>query len=415
MAMKTYLLSGILFYSIAFSAGAQVKTADEFCTSGVGAPALRQTFVVIDGNIITQDLADGPSPDNTGWRRFAAQFFDARNPTIDQVMAPRERITIAVANSDGSGLTPLFTGCLPTVGKDEAAKLDQETTGMQRFLGNDWRSSNEKAAEDFSRAATISLVQGLTKAKIGATEPAAEFAHGGLIQSLNRAKAYSLSNGLPRLIIYSDLAAYGLPVADTATARAKGRSDAETIAIDLQRVEVDLFTPGKATSEAATEYLKSFFLAAKGKVETIAGEGGVLASNGAPVKITVYQGGISYGADQYPIRMRVARDQNGSVIMSWIEEQSDRLRFSPFSGILNCAGEDTCTFVGDRVFAQIWSDKPGPTPTCEGWMPFGGLRDLSFSTQGDQLTGKIADATCVINGQQDGISFQLQRVPNAVF
>ena len=146
---------------------------------------------------------------------------------------------------------------------------------MQRFLGNDWRSSNEKAAEDFSRAATISLVQGLTKAKIGTTEPAAEFAHGGLIQSLNQAKAYSLSNGLPRLIVYSDLAAYGLPVADTATARAKGRSDAETIAIDLQRVEVDLFTPGKATSEAATEYLKSFFLAAKGKVETIAGEGGV--------------------------------------------------------------------------------------------------------------------------------------------
>ena len=233
-------------------------------------------------------------------------------PTIDQVMAPRERITIAVANSDGSGLTPLFTGCLPTVGKDEAAKLDQETTGMQRFLGNDWRSSNEKAAEDFSRAATISLVQGLTKAKIGTTEPAAEFAHGGLIQSLNQAKAYSLSNGLPRLIVYSDLAAYGLPVADTATARAKGRSDAETIAIDLQRVEVDLFTPGKATSEAATEYLKSFFLAAKGKVETIAGEGGVLASNGAPVKIAVYQGGISYGSDQYPIRMRVARDQNGS-------------------------------------------------------------------------------------------------------
>ena len=73
MAMKTYLFSGILFYGIAFSAVAQVKTADAFCTSGVGAPALRQTFVVIDGNVITQDLADGPSPDNTGWRRFAAQ------------------------------------------------------------------------------------------------------------------------------------------------------------------------------------------------------------------------------------------------------------------------------------------------------------------------------------------------------
>ncbi|WP_158665397.1 hypothetical protein [Sinorhizobium fredii] len=405
----------ILFCGISSPAAAQVKTVDEFCTSDGGGPALRQTFVVIDGSVVSDDLPNGPSPDNTAWRRFAAQFFDARNPAVDQVMAPRERVTIAVANSDGSGLTPLFTGCLPLVGKEEASKLEKETTSMQRFFGSDWRSSITKAAEEFSRSATISLVQGLKKAVVGAPKARSEFAHGGLVQSLNRTKAYSLSDGLPRLIIYSDLAAYELPVADTATSRAKGRTDAESIAIDLQRIEVDLFTTGKATSEQATEYLKSFFLTAKGKVETIAGEGGILGSSGTPVKITVYQGAISYGTDQYPVRMRLARDQNGSVTMSWIEEQSDRLRFSPFTGILNCTDEDECNFVGDRVFAQIWSDRPGPTPTCEAWMPFGGLRDLSFSTDGDRLEGKISDAICVINGQEDGVSFQLQRVPNAAF
>jgi hypothetical protein len=48
-------------------------------------------------------------------------------------------------------------------------------------------------------------------------------------------------------------------------------------------------------------------------------------------------------------------------------------------------------------------------------MPFGGLRDLSFSTNGDTLTGKISDATCVVVGEENGLSFQLQRVPNATF
>jgi hypothetical protein len=413
--MKRHLISILLVGGIAFPAAAQVKTLDEFCTSSTGAPSLRQTFVVIDGSVATDDTPDGPSPDNTAWRRFAAQFFDARNPAIDQLMSPRERVTIVVANSDGSGLTPLFTGCIPTFGKDEAAKLDQETSSMQKFFGSDWRSANEKAAEEFSRSATISLVQGLKRAKIGPAPSRAEFPRGGLIQSLNRAKGYSLANGLPRLIIYSDLSTYDLPVADTATARAKGRADAEAAALDLQRGEVDLFSSGKALSEEAAEYLKAFFLTSKGKVETIAGDGGVVGNSGVPVKIAVYQGGISLGGTQYPIRMRLAQDQNGSVTMSWIEEQSDKTRFVPFSGILNCAGEDKCDFVGDRVFAQIWSDKPGPTPTCEGWMPFAGLRDLSFSTSGDKLTGKISDAICVVTGEDDGLNFELQRVPNAVF
>ncbi len=413
--MKRFALSILLLSWFAFPAGAQVKTIDNFCTGEIGGPSLRQTFVVIDGGVATDDTPDGPSPDNTAWRRFAAQFFDARNPAIDQMMAPRERITIAVANSDGSGLTPLFTGCLPTVSKDEAAKLDQETSSMQTFFGSDWRSANEKAAEEFSRAATISLVQGLKKAKIGPQQERAEFSHGGLIQSLNRAKAYSLSNGLPRLIIYSDLSGYDLPVSDTATARAKGRSDAEAASLDLQRVEVNLFSTGKAVSEEAAEYLKAFFLTSKGRVETIAGDGGSVGSNGVPVKIAVYQGAISLGGNQYPVRMRLAQDQNGSVTMSWIEEQSDKTRFVPFSGILNCTEEDKCDFVGDRVFAQIWSDNPGPTPTCEGWMPFAGLRDLSFSTNGDKLAGKISDATCVVTGEDDGLKFELQRVPNASF
>lgn len=414
--MKTIISLALLFtIGFALPAAAEVKTADEYCNIGNGGSSFRQTIVIIDGNVAQPDGAEGPSPQNTPWRRFAAQFFDARNPTIDQIMAPRERITVAIANSDGSGLAPLFTGCIPTVSKEEAAKLDEDTSSMQKFFGSDWRSESEDSAENFSRTATISLVQGLKTAKVGASQSRSEFASGSLVQSLNRAKTYSLANGLPRVVVYSDLSKYNFPVADTATARAKGRADGEAATLDLQRGEMNIFSTGAAVDDASANYLRAFFLMSKAKVETIGGEGGVVGSNGVPVKVKVYQGAITLGGNQYPVRMRLATDQNGTVTMSWIEEQSDRTRFVPFSGILNCSDDSNCEYVGDRVFAQVWADKPGPTPSCEGWMPFGGLRDFSFTTRGDSLTGKISDAICVIVGEDDGLEFNLKQVQNASF
>ncbi|MBB4953894.1 hypothetical protein H4S14_001954 [Agrobacterium vitis] len=414
--MKTVITFALLFtVGMMRPASAEVKTADAYCNADSGVSSLRQTMVIIDGNVAQPDGPDGPSPANTRWRKFAAQFFDARNPTIGQIMAPRERVTIAIANSDGSGLTPLFTGCIPTVSKEEAAKLDLNTSNMQKFIGSDWRSKAKDSAEDFSRTATISLVQGLKSAKVGAAQNRAEFSAGGLVQSLNRAKPYSLANGLPRVVIYSDLSKYHLSVADSATAHAKGRADGETTSLDLQRAELNIFSTGSAVDDASANYLRAFFLMSKAKVETIGGEGGMVGSNGVPVRVAVYQGAITLGGNPYPVRMRLATDQNGTVTMSWIEEQSDRTRFVPFSGILNCTDGSNCEYVGDRVFAQVWADTPGTSPSCEGWMPFGGLRDFSFTTRGDSLTGKISDAICVIVGEDDGLKFNLKQVQNASF
>ncbi|MBY5721783.1 hypothetical protein HFO33_35430 [Rhizobium leguminosarum] len=412
--MKITLLASA-FTLIATSSYAQVKTADEYCAKGGATPSLRQTIVVIDGSLAVADTPEGPDPQNLAWRKFSAQFFDANSQNIYQVMAPRERLTLAIANSDGSGLTSVFTGCVPTVSAQEAEKLNQDTTSLQRFFGNDWQSAQREAAEGFTRAATIALVEGLKRAKVGPTTSKQLFSHGALMQALNKAKGYSLASGLPRVVLYTDLSSSELPVADMTTSRRQGRVDAEAISLDLQRAEVDLFNPGPGVSDEQTEYLKAFFLAGKGKVETISSAGGSFAENKEPTKSAVYQGAISYGKGQYPVRMRLARDQNGSVVMSWMEEQSDRVHFSPFGGILNCENDSKCDFVGDRVFAQIWTDKPSPEPSCEGWMPFGGLRELSFTLDSDVLKGKISDGVCVINGMEDGVQFELRRVPNAVF
>ncbi|AIC30026.1 hypothetical protein IE4771_PB00298 (plasmid) [Rhizobium etli bv. mimosae str. IE4771] len=410
-----FLSVALAFAFSATASFAQVKTEDESCSRNGAKPSLRQTVVIVDGNVAVPDKAEGPAPENQEWRKFTARFFDANNQNIDQVMAPRERITIAIANSDGSGLTSIFTGCVPLVSKAEADSLNASTTSMQKFFGKDWVSAQRDVAESFTRAATLALIEGLKKAKVGVPGAKKPFAHGALMQAINKGQSYSIASGLPRVIVYSDLTRYDVPVSDVAGSRQQGRMDAEAISLDLQRADIDLFSTGSALSEAQTEYLKAFFLAGKAKVDTIGSSGSSLTENREPVSSAVYQGAISYGKGQYPVRMRLARDQNGSVVMSWMEEQSNRTLFAPFSGILNCESESKCEFVGDRVFAQIWTDKPGPEPACEKWMPFGGLRDLSFALDGDVLNGKISDGVCIINSMEDGVEFQLRRVPNAVF
>lgn len=413
--MRSILALAALLLLVPQAAHSQVRALEETCSAAGGPVSLRQTLLVIDGALVSPDGAEGPAPANKAWRRFAASYFDAASPSILQLMDARERLTIFIANADGSGLTPVFTGCLPLVEAAEGERRDAATTAMERFFGNDWRSAQDKAAEAFSRAATLSLVEGVTRARVG---PGAQapFAEGGLVRSLLRTRGYSVEKGLPRLVLLTDLSLYEIPAGATEAAHMTGRADAEASGLDLQRADIHLFDAGASAGEAQTAYLKSFFLAAKGQVETIAGIGGQLTANKVPVTSAVFQGTIAYPSlGEYPIRMRLARDRNGSAVMSWIEEQSNRVRFTPFQGLLNCEADAKCAFIGDKVFAQVWKETAGLEPQCVNWMPFGGLRELAFSLDGDALAGRISDSVCVISGAEDGIAFQLQRVPNAAF
>ena len=48
-------------------------------------------------------------------------------------------------------------------------------------------------------------------------------------------------------------------------------------------------------------------------------------------------------------------------------------------------------------------------------MPFAGLRELSFRINGDGLSGKITDSGCYVAGKEDGLEFEMKRVPNGIF
>jgi hypothetical protein len=412
--MKASLALAFFAALLPIAAAAQTQADESSCRAAAPGQHRRQTVVVVDGGIVVPDGPDGPSEANRPWRHFVSLFVDAENPVIQQLVGPAERLTIAIANADGSGLTMLFAGCVPLVDPQEASRLDGETSGVSTFFGTDWRSRQGKLAESFARAARLSLVEGIGRAKIG-TAGRQPFAAGGLVRSLAKFRGFALEAGLPRLVVVTDVGLYEFPAGDVVEVRKAARVDAEASGLDLARSELNVFSAGPDATDATAAYLSAFLLAAKAKLETIGGLGGTPSSNKLPMVVDVYQGSVGYPDGDYPIRMRLARDRNGSVVHSWMEVQSDRARFVPFAGLLNCTGPNDCEYVGDRVFAQIWSDKPDPDPECEAWMPFAGLRELSFRIEGDGLSGKITDSGCYVAGKEDGLEFQMKRVPNGVF
>lgn len=394
------------------AAPAQQIVDNTHCGSAHRNAPLRQTVVVVDGAIVTKDTEAGPAVENAEWRRFVSNFVNAANPLIGQLLDARERVTIAIANADASGLTPLFTGCVPLVSEQEARVLDAGTTTIDTFFGRDWRSNNEKAAAAFARSARLSTVRGAAGAVVGRPASRQAFAQGALVASLRNSPGFDLSEGLVRYVMLSDLTLYDMQATDAASARRQGFRDAESVGLRLGRSEVHFFANGAGGNPSIAHYLDAFFLGGEAKLETFGGASSTLSSNRIPVQVAVYQGTADFpNIGQVPVRMRLALDRNNGVVLSWIQEQRRFARSIPLEGVMNCPSAGECVYSGGDVFAQVWSFKAGPDPQCESEMPWGGMRNLDFRQKGDTIEGKVSDTLCVIRDREDiGIPFLLRRL-----
>lgn len=398
----------------ASSAFAETVTNMAYCSVEGHTPSLRQTTVLIDGNLIVPEI-DSAIADNQHWRSFAAQFVDATSQFAKLNLDPRERVTIAVSNRDGSGVNVLFSGCIPLFSAAEEAALQAQSSGLDVFIGNDWRSKWTKETETFKRSVSLALVSA-ARNMTPAAQAGTSFADGSLAKSLASSSAVGLDQGIPRIIIYTDLSNYGFPQAEVTAVRAAARADAQNSRADLQRAELHVLSLAPAAQTNTRDYLEAFFLTAKAKLTTLGAATSNLAPVNAPVSIEVYQGSIDMAETaKYPLRMRLARDVNGTVVNSWLEMQAVEVRFSPFSGILTCSTPENCEYVGDNIFAQIWSDNPDPAPECPPDMPFGGLRNLQFNTNGEGLSGRISDEVCFFASRENGLHFEMKRVANGIF
>lgn len=409
-------LLGALWIALLFAlpAHAQTRIEDGYCRMNDLPGALRQTIIVIDGALVAPEAA-GPSDANRPWRQFALQFLDAGDAQARQRLDAHERISIGIANADGSGFTMLFSGCVPLVRPEEEATLSKETSILDVFFGADWQRKQKDAAEKFTRSAAMAMVEGLKALPpAGAAGPVA-FPDSGFVASLGKSVGYTLEGGLPRVILVTDLTRYDLPEGTASAVRALGRADADRAGVNLLRAEVHVFGSAGAQKVNEREYLDAFVLSSRGHLATLTSAGGALTAIGAPRSVAVYQGVVDYGDTRYPLRMRLARDQNSAVVNSWIEMQASVAKFVPFFGIISCKTDTECEYVGDNIFAQVWDDEPGPKADLQPWEPFGGMRGLRFDIAGEQITGLINDETGFIVGSEDGLRFEMQIVKGGLF
>lgn len=409
------LLSVLALLLPAGAALAQPSVDDAYCQIDDLPASLRQTMIVIDGAIVEPE-AVGPSAENRVWRQFVAQFVNAGDSLIRQRIDARERVTVSIANPDGSGLTLLFSGCVPLMRPEEEAELSAKSSMLDVFFGSDSRRKLSDAADRFTRTVAVAMVEGTQRLPqaTAATGPVA-FRDSALVASLTKSVGYALEDGVPRVLIVTDLSRYTLPEGDPAAARALGRADADVAGINFLRAEVHVFGASGGQSANERHYLDAFFLSSRGQLATLTSTNGALTAVAPPRSVAIYQGVVDYGETRYPVRMRLARDQNDSVVNSWIEMQASLPKFVPFSGIINCASEADCEYIGDNIFAQVWEDDPGPKADLQPWEPFGGMRGFRFDIDGKAITGLINDEQGFVVGNEEGLKFEMQLIENGLF
>jgi len=402
----------LFFIFVAQVASSQTRDYSSYCSITDLKSPLRETQIIIDAALISPEI-DKPLDENRIWRQRVAELLDLSSQSALKRWGARERFTLSIAEGDGSGLMRIFSGCVPMYSVDEERELNKKTGAFARFIGNDWERKHNKDVDDFRRALTFSMVMAARDFKVARKK--SKFINSGMGQSLARGYRASHEYGTPRIIVITDLSFYNFHDGDISENRIAGREDAGVWRANLGRSEVHILGADGKTSNATKEYLNSLFLAAQGEVLTISGLSGALLIENIPETVDVYQGTVSFPDGEYPVIMRLALDQNRRAVNSWIEIQSDQLRFVPFDGGLSCVDDDSCTFLETGDFAQVWTDSPSGDPEFVNWMPFVGFRDMKFEIIENKVEGLITDSSGYVPGMESGLKFKLILMPDGTY
>lgn len=375
----------------------------------------RQTVVLIDGSLTTETGNSNALP---FWRTELARFTNAQARDAAVLMAPHEHITLGILRPDGTGVNTFFEGCLPLLAPGEIEELRSKETKLDWFLGKGWEDANIEIAEEFEKSAAIAAVNTARALASVAPEEGSRFADSTLVASLRNFAGVDLNLGIPRVVVITDLSKAGMPDGTKAAVVTMGHADGASAGLQLGYSELHLISKGSAQSRAAFDYSSAFFLAGGADLKSLTSEGGAITNIPTPIGVRVFAGSILVKADpelRLPIRMRIAWDQNYTVVNSWMEETQIKKRYTPFGGNLSCASGESCSLVGDGLFAQKWTNEPGGDAECvagDDRLPFGGFRNLELKIEGDTINGVISDEACFFSGMKDGLPFEMMKVEN---
>lgn len=384
---------------------------------------LRQTLMIVDEAALDLTPAGKPGEATRRLNRFILSIAGVAEGQTASVSAPRERITIYLARKDGSDLLRLFTGCTPVYAASDIERMESGSSSIvsevKIFVGRDVRSNIERERLAFQTAILRSMVDA-TKAATPQKSPERSPSELGFLQAIALLRgALDLGEGVPRLIVLSPM---DIPLArsltDVKDARAKGFDLSQRLGVDLQRAEVYLVGVNRDAPTSLRDFSQAFFLGLKGRLAATSGE--TLPPFADPPKaVRTFGGFIDYLGQKVPMQMRVASDQGGALVNSWMEVSVLRAVATPLTGKAICRSDDQCEVQGDgNEFAQSWVVEPKANPTFSEKLPFSGVRYFSFTVSGQSVKGRVFDPNVSISGNKGtpfSLPFELSAMPGVKF
>lgn len=415
------LLAGLLsLFETTHAVAFETKVFDAYCNLKELPRPLRQTIVVLDQSAIGNEAANTIGSKNRHWINSIVTISGTQEGQANTVSAPREKIIVLVAASDGSDLVRVFSGCPPTFSAAEIALQEKGNSGVSghllSFIGRDFKSQMDGDLKNFRRTLLGALVEVVRSPELKANSsnrPERTFldalaALGG---------AFDLAEGPPRIIIISPFNAPALKnLPDSRSAREAGFLAASKLGTDLQRSEIYVTGIARDASPYVRDFAQTFFLGLKGRLAATSGEA-LPPFAEPPSTIQVFGGFIDYGGVKAPIQLRVAIDRGGSLVNSWVEVALQKPIATALTGKAVCKSDrlDECEIRGDgKEFSQSWVVDVGPNPKFDASLPFSGLRYFELSTNSNSAKGKFYDPVVIINGQKE-LAFDLARTPGVRF
>lgn len=390
---------------------AQPVKFDQFCAVADMKPALRQTLVVIDASAVRPSTPETFRSENAELLSLVTGVAEPTRAVSSGAMAPRERLTISVADPVSGGLKQIFTGCVPGVSEQELGERASkgEDGAAASYFGSDLQSKISEGGEAFWKQALLSLVQ---------VKPSGAAPSGDGIKSVGVARVFkSIGPSEPgvirRVFVYTD-AARGLNNIDktAASVRAEGFRDAQQLQADLGKADIHMVPAGRPLSDAQGSYLDALLLGIQGNLRSF-GPFSPNTLSKPPVKVLRYTGDLPLAANvRTPMEMQLAVAVDGSLVNSWISYTgSQGVRSTPVTGQFACAADASCDLRGDPNMAlgQRWKTEMGTAAQPLPGGPFGGMRMISGKDDGQTFAGRIYDPIIYV-GERGDIRFTANKM-----
>lgn len=392
-------------------AGSESVKLEVFCSvPGLERP-VRETLLVIDASAVKDASPETFREANADLFGAVTGLADAQRALSSGAVAPRERITISVANTQTGGLKDIFTGCLPALSTDELTARAQkgEDGALDAFFGSDMASKLSEAQQEFLMKAVLTVAQVKPSAAKGGGDDFNSSAFARLFRIIGPGPGEK--SRVRRLIVFSDPgAALSNVPQNYAEARTMAFAQGELAEGNLGMAELYLVPASRMVNEVERAYLDAWLLSAGADLRHV----GVFSPSAfakPPVKLFTYAGDLPLVPGILnPMELWLAPAADGTLSSGWINYTGKKgVRRTPVAGSFVCVS-DVCELRGnpDNALGQRWRTEPGtePQPLVDG--PFGGMRLISGKDNGSTLKGRIYDPIIFVNESGD-IEFTAKR------